>query len=502
MRHSKSGHALLIRGMLLAVATAGITGVCGFLVRRRLALDLSTLEYGFFYSAFAFVMLFVAYVDLGLNSSGSILIATRLANDDRRAASSMYGIMLAVKGGIGLLVVGALAALAPGLLSGYFQYPAGFVPFLLLILLVPVRGLFGGTVSACDASQDYRARNFLQLAQAVLTFGVIVVGMRVLPSLTTAAGAYLAGPAIAFVGGLLWLVRRHRLVPACGFGAADRASLHEAWHFGKWVAVATAATMTMFNMDTVMLTYMRGLESVALYNIALPIVQVFQAVVMLPRLLAPVAARLWRQRQQTELRTMCLAVVELSNVVFWLAILTTMLFGRDIITLLFDASFLPAAPTLVLLSAAMAVWVLAQFVLALLNATGQSRQPALIALVAVVVNIVANALLIGRFDIVGAAAATLISYLTVVGLGLWRLRPLLGVKLWDGHLPTMMAAGAIGCGLAGWLTIASPAGSPLPRAALLAAYLAVAFGLHRDLLKAMLAALKVGRPSEPFDKPA
>lgn len=77
-RHLKS----FLRGSVVSMIGVVSMGIMNYLIRRTLALNLSEIDYGFFYSAFALVMIVMVFLDLGLTQSTVILMSKSFAENN------------------------------------------------------------------------------------------------------------------------------------------------------------------------------------------------------------------------------------------------------------------------------------------------------------------------------------------------------------------------------------------------------------------------------------
>lgn len=442
----------LATGSVISVAASILIGLLNYLTRRTLALGLPETAYGFFYSAFSFVMLFLAYLDLGLNSSGTILMARHDTHGRHSRAQAVYSIVFFLKLVGGLSVGLVLALFAPFLVRQYFGYPEGLLGLVVLCLFIPANALCGTVVSTLDAYREFLARNVFQ----ALKFGLILLAVLLFaknhPN-TGPAGAYAAGATCMFLVGMVYLWRRRALTPRMPDRDVVSSTWHETWQFGKWVAISTAGMTTMFYMDTLMLTPMRGLESVALYNVALPVMQIMQSVMVLPLIFMPVAAGLWQKREARALAGLIDLLVE-ACILFLCVVTVAMTCLRTVvIRILFSARFEEAGTALVILCAAMSVLVLGQFLIYTLNAMDRPRLVARIVGTGVLVNVLANATLIPMFDIEGAALATLVSYVLISALAYAGMRRELTLSF---HFRSIMPACATTMGLLVLLIVFRP----------------------------------------------
>ena len=170
-----------------------------------------------------------------------------------------------------------------------------------------------------------------------------------------------------------------------------------------------------------MLTGFSNLESVALYNIALPVMQIYQSFMIFPIVLTPIAAELWQSGKRTELQNLMKKINILSIV--GLTCGSTIIFLTPVnlraIDILFSSEFTSASTALNILCLGMLVLVVGQMYTNALMAMGKAKKVAVINITSALINIAANVILIPRMGIVGAATATALSYLFLAGGCIW-----------------------------------------------------------------------------------
>ena len=94
----KSYFSLFFKGSILSVVTLGIIGVLNYSVRRYLVFNLSTYDYGLFYSILALVSLAGSFAEFGLTQAGTVLIAeASLSSDNKKSLSSCFSCMFSFK---------------------------------------------------------------------------------------------------------------------------------------------------------------------------------------------------------------------------------------------------------------------------------------------------------------------------------------------------------------------------------------------------------------------
>lgn len=397
-----------------------LIGALNYLTRRTMALNLDINLYGFFYSVFSLAMLIIAFVDLGFNKSATILIAKHLTTDKQDKKKSIFWSILLIKLIIGTLSAICLFLLGDFLIKNYFLFPAG-KPILFLFCLFIIATACSGLITATlDGFKEYTLKSSLQIGGALIVLLGIYNFIGSSPFYVPVISYIIAATAIFSVG-IIYLMKFKNLnYPAMNY-VTLKTSIKECWHLGKWIALATVGMSTMYYMDTIMLTYMSDLESVGLYNIALPIMQIYQSMLIFPIVLTPIASELWHKGERDQLKLLLkkinLAALFLlfcgSGVIF----LTPLNFYM--IKILFSANFIAAYSALNILCLGMLILTVGQLYSTSLMAIGKSQTVAIINIVAALFNILANIILIPLYNISGAALATALSYILLTVCCIW-----------------------------------------------------------------------------------
>ncbi len=422
-----SAYQLFTRGSAVTLVGVLLAGVINYLTRRVLALNLSVEEYGFFYSAFSLVSLVLAMVDLGLGKSGTVLIARYDARNRKNTISLIFTMIFFLKLGIGVILCMGLMLLVPSLAYGYFTFPAGVITLYCLCLYIPLQAMGGCVVSTFGALKDFPVRTIMQTLyyMVVLLFVVIFKNQfRVLaPAL---AYCFAAGSIVGL--GLIFLRWRHGLKLNWAKKRWCKA-WPQTWKYARWLTLSVTGVAIMSYVDTLMLTRLCGLKSAAGYQVALPIAQIARSFMFLPVVFMPIAADLWRQKSLEQINNICTIVTLLMVLFVGGGMLLLFPLSGWIISFLFDKQYIWVGSTLVVLGCGMPLLVIAEFYLNTLNGIEKPRLAAYAALLGLVCNVVANLILIPRFNVLGAALATVLSFLVIIIIAYWHLQKNLDLQI-------------------------------------------------------------------------
>jgi O-antigen/teichoic acid export membrane protein len=410
--HSKAAMLkVFLWGSFISLLGAVLIGVMNYLVRRYLANTFSIGEYGFLYAVFSLLALLLAVVDLGMTQAGTILIAKNRAGNRPLRANSIYSFILLTKTSLGTAVYLILALLSSFLVVHYYKFPAGRTVFLIVALLLIFQSAETVCMSALDSAKAFGIKNLLQSVKILLIFlGIALFSAQY--GLVFAAGMFPVCALLSFIAAYVILSRKFGLKAAPEITFNPRTFKHT-WDLSRWIAVGLVGLAAISNMDSILLAGLSSPERVGIYNIALPIVQIVQSIIILPVVFTPIVSELWQHGRKEEIAKLTEAITIILFILLWPALITTLPLAKFIITLLFGPQFTEAATALTILCAGTIFFAAASFYVNALNSCGAARQGAAIMLGGALFNFICNAILIPLWNINGAAAATALSYLFI-----------------------------------------------------------------------------------------
>lgn len=205
---------------------------------------------------------------------------------------------------------------------------------------------------------------------------------------------------------------------------------------------STIATEVYTMLDTVMLEYYFGDVPVGYYSNATKVVRVVYTLVI--ALVAVFYPRISLCYKQKDYETGNRLINQGTRILLLLALPCTfglLLTADYVVPLLFGEAFLPAVPTLRILSVLILIFSLAYFLgHVILTAAGMERMILRATAAGAVVNVFANLALIPALRQDGAAIASVFSELTVTVILLWHARSCYELKLGGRYLATVAAA--------------------------------------------------------------
>lgn len=402
----KSYFSLFFKGSILSVVTLGIIGVLNYSVRRYLVFNLSTYDYGLFYSILALVSLAGSFAEFGLTQAGTVLIAeASLSPDNKKSLSSCFSCMFSFK-----------------LITSLFLF------FLLLVFNVPIRYYYlkgvplslyviGVSIllsqvtdtvfkSLWNGTKNYMIQNFLSVLQISLLCLLTVFLTKWFQVKGTALAFFiypLVGGGVALL--LAWKKIGIRLV------VPDSKVFKRLFHLSGFVAIGTTLLNMTYQLNTVLLTSLNGVNASADYNIALPIMQIIQTSMVFPYIFLPLAVQMVKKNDYRVIL----------RYRFWATVMTTILvplffvlfyyLSPFLVRFLFAERYIFVAPTVTILCSGQLLYTYGSFLMQIVIALNEVRSMAVFAVTTFFLNLILGIFLIPSFGIAGAASATFLAYL-------------------------------------------------------------------------------------------
>ena len=411
MQNKKSQNHLIIlaKGSIVSLVGTGCLGILNYFVRRELALSLSIVDFGFIYSVFALCSIFLAYLDMGLGQSATILISRAFVSNLKSLCNRYYLQIMLIKLFFAVIVVIALTFTYRFWMINFFKYPYS-TPFFILLSLIIIQAISSAPGSVVTALKRFGLLNAGQIL-APVTILIVIIFLNPLHNINIYALAFPAGAFMIFAFLFIVMIFNGYLPKAKSIKEIFK--IGEIFHLSKWIAISTLGLTTMYYMDSLMLTWLDGLKAVGLYNVALPIMQIAYSLMIVPAVFLPIVSGMWAEGKDSEIAAVCGLITEITVYLFWPIAFSIVLLAKYLIILLFSSKFTAAAPALMILFIGCILFSLANFYMGTLNAGKHAKLVARTIAIAAVVNILLNYFLIPYFGITGAAAATTTSYLFI-----------------------------------------------------------------------------------------
>lgn len=358
----------------------------------------------------------LAYTIVTMGGSLALLGAndgvTRLMSTDedgtyrRRVLQSGYGFALVGGAAVALVLYAFRFRLATALGDDTLpQLLVAFVPYLLVYGVARVS--FGALRAHRRSLAAVVSRDFGPRIGAIALFGAFALAG------SPFFGAVVYWTAVPVLMALLAGYYLHRELSMGRVVARrpDRETARELWSFSWPLALGSSFFLLLSNVDVVMIGYFMDSRSVGLYRAIQPLRQVTTFVlVAFTFLFLPLATEYYNDGKLDDLDTLYTVSTKWLVTLTFPPVLVFTLFAPDVVRAFFGTAYVPAAPALAVLTAGLFVRALVGLNGDMVKAIDRTRIELYSVAVAVVVDVALNVVLIPRYGIVGAAAATVVGY--------------------------------------------------------------------------------------------
>lgn len=403
-----------LKGAAIFFVMSLFAGFLGYLVRFVLARKMSLAEYGLFYAVFTLFAMLSIFRDMGIGQALVKYIAEFNVN-------KKYGMIK------GSFVIGFMAQMAMSFIiyiillifskqiSLYFFHTYDAMPIILLLavmfILMPIEKIFS---FAFQGFQRIDFNSLIEFVRMLLVLIFIFIIFRYNASAIAPSLAYIIAYIIeGFIFAPLFLRTFPQFFKVKAVLTKELAK--KIFLFGLPVMIGLVGSMIITYTDTLVITYFRTLEEVALYQVAMPTAKLllyFTGAISM--VVLPMSSELWARKLKQKL---ILGVDNLYRYSFVLIIPLALLmvtYPEIIIKVFFGQKYVEAAFTLQILAIAGIIYTICLINSNVLSGIGKPKENAKIILIAAIFNLVFDIILVPYIGINGAAIATLASYVIIL----------------------------------------------------------------------------------------
>lgn len=369
-------------------------------------------EYGLFYAVVGFLGLIGILNDAGMNQALTHFIPKYLKDKEYKKIKTGIVLVFFVEA-VTAVIIFTFMLLAKNILATqYFgtSLALKIIPiFALFFLFENLFELIASIFRGYQKEVLYASTNPLRLL-IVLMGSLIVWGLFKTDMLVAFSVIWVASFAIALAAysipfaKLCWPV-----LAVKKFWDAHTAK--ELFMYGKYAMFSSLATVLLSRIDVVMLTVMRGVVAVGLYEIALPAASIILfATNPLSSFLFPTVSGLHHAQKKSEIRRIIETIYSTGLFLYLPLCLLFFLFAKETIIVLFGSEYLAAENALKILAIGAIFKGFCGLNFSISDAMGQVKKRGKLLIVGAALNILLNVALIPQFGVSGAAMATSMSF--------------------------------------------------------------------------------------------
>ncbi len=397
-----------------------LSGIISYLVRILFARNLSLEEYGLFYAVLGTIFFFSFIRDLGLTETATFFLNKYSVKGDKKKLNQVFWMSVIPQLCFGI-IIGLSFILLSDYLSIHFFKNSLAKPIIILVAL-----LFSfHTLIPSISYLFYAIHNFVigRLVDFLQMFSILVISYLCFTILPThikymiPAVSYLLAYIIVITTFYFILFKKYPYFKINNF-SWNKKLFNEMRNYAFLVLLSTGGTLLLTYSDTILLTLIRGVSAVGLYNIALPCLNII-LIFLNPtiNILFPIISRKYHSKDVVGIKKI-LSLIYNYILVFTLPLaILFFVFSPLIIKVLFGPKYLGATNTLRVFSLFFVFMALRNLNFSIIAGVGKPKERSIIMYYGAGFNIIMDLLLIPKFGATGAALATglgfaLMSYLT------------------------------------------------------------------------------------------
>ncbi len=416
----------IVRGVSLSFVFIILGSLLGYLFRKLLTSTLSVADYGLFFSVVSFYSFFMLFIDLGLEQAATKhIVEFRLQKQYDKIRALSFSILFFQLSLSALLYILVLL-FADTIALSYFHTPAAVSVLQLLgiwFVTTPLILFLASLLLGFQRTTWYTALDFFRMGFVVLVSGLLLsLGNGLMSPIL----AYALVQLVLFFCYFSYVYRFFpQIVPSSLSISSffDPALLRSAFSYGIFIAFTNFGWILLTQTDTLFLTYFTSLETVGLYNVALPL-SLLLLFFMRPVTIvfSPLATELVSEKKHEALS----GAITHSYIYLFILLLPCaaafLLFPDFLISFLFDRAYIAAAPALQLLTFGTFFYAFSLFNGIIFTGLGKVKHMALLVAGVALFNALLNFLFVPLYGMIGAAFSTMASYLLLFFFSTFLLR--------------------------------------------------------------------------------
>ncbi len=404
-----------LKGLFALFVLGVLANIIGYFTRLVLTRTISVEQYGLFYSVLSLIMFLMMFSNLGYGnalvkyvSKFKTLNKLSLLKFTIKFTSTIRVVIVFI---LGLL----LFVFARTLETNFFK-SAGSHILIYIFALIIIFMVFNQIISRIfNAIQNNLFMGLVDFTQKVLFFVFVLL----LFFLGFSRDALLPGYSYLWAVFLTFLFFVFFALKQSGFfkikSKGTKSLAKQLTRFAMASFLIGISYMVIGYIDTLILTYFRSLTEVGIYNTVLPTVMVVSFFSLsIHHVLFPLVSELWEKDLKTQLKQGFVMVRKYSLFFVTPFVLAMLVFPKMILQVLFGSDYVPGYAAMMILAVGMVFMTLGIINQAVLSGVGKPKVVTKVLLFVVILNLILNIILIPFLGMVGAAAATTLSYFMIM----------------------------------------------------------------------------------------
>lgn len=360
-------------------------------------------EFGVYFLIVTLAYLLEVIGDFGQRLTISRFVAGASTDSERQTIVNTMLVFRLVT--ISLVV--PVSILAKPLLLFFFPSDLLSELFIYVPLLFGVQLLEGTFANIMQGYHQYRKTAIVRAITGMLNFGFVATLLLVIP--LGAQGLILANVLSIGIAALI----RFQMMPGPKRLAFDPHIMRRLIRFGSQLQLNDVMTFIFERVDVLILGALLGPGKIAFLEVAARIPNYFQQLFhAVNAVYLPHMSELFGQKKNDEAEVVLNTFLRLAGFLMLGCTLVLILFGREVVTIVFDVTYLPSVPVMGVLMVVITISLLSQILDIALVSAGRPVYLLIANAVMMIASLIADVTLIPVFGLMGVAAARLAANLT------------------------------------------------------------------------------------------
>ena len=406
-----------VTGVTLLFMLSIFANLVSYFTRAVLTRTISLEEYGLFYAAYSGMMLLLIFSNMGYGSAVVKFIPEFIVKKKYGMVKYILIFTTGIRLGIAFLFSLILITLARPLTDHYFKTPLAYPVVIFFALTIIFMTAQQHLTRIFNSLHMFFSMGVIEVFQKTGFLFCILISLFFSISLSPAHISlyFLVATAVGVIVFLPLVFTRSKFFRTkTSFEPGFRSVLSR---FAVSSFLIGVGYLIIGYIDTLMLTSLRGLQEVAIYNVVLPTVMLLAFFGdSVSSIFFPMVAELWAQKKNASLMQSYHFLQRYSLFFITPFVLLLLLFPKLIINLLFGAAYVQGYLAMMILSLGIVFLSVSTIRQTVLMGVGHPHTVTWIVFVGTFVNIALNLILIPVWGINGAAIATTLSYASIMVL--------------------------------------------------------------------------------------
>lgn len=394
------------RGALLILLLALIGTSIGYITRIILARSLSVADYGLIYSILSFVALFTIFRDLSLNTSLLKFLPEYLIKNKFDVFRQVIRYVIKIQILIAFIIVFIIIFFAHSLSISYFKNEAAYLPLIFISLSFLISTFLSTFQTVLQTNKRILYYALSEPARIILVLFFVVI---LLPLGIVSVGYAYLFASIILVLILFFIIKK--TMPFFGPVSKDSKNTKNVFNFGIALFIGSVSGTVINYADTLIITALKNLNDVGLYQAALPVSQLLWFFVgsTIP-IIIPTISELIAKNENNAIKNGIEILIKTIGLITAGFVVIFITLPDRIISISFGAKYLDAALALQILAIG-AVFYAAYTILSnTLIGLGKAKIFTKIFVTISLINLILDFIMIYFFSIIGAAVTNVVTY--------------------------------------------------------------------------------------------